>query len=426
MINTFRPSATLLTLATALSLAACTSSTASDTNQTQASSKEVTTNNVRIGQAGFETSSYDDSDTFQRAINQISQNGGGQVIVPTGTYRIHNIDLKNDTHVLFETGVTLVPGKGRGRNLFNCGYDGAPVSNVALIGPGERFTVDFTDSSVAPEVTKLRVIGVGDCDGFRFENFNVIDNYTVFSSIIFGWRGHSRGRAMHGRNGNVENITAKNAHYGYGAIQAHSGENIKFRNIKSVGGVAVRLETGLIPMNKAQVGGLNDILVDGAYSKNGQAALMFQPHTMRHGSIVARNIESDGSEFAVSIAKPFVSKRRYTAADNLSPGEYKSLKIDNIKATYRDGPIITRFTHLKYYPEILHPMITRVSDQISQPELRGPSIAAVSLQDNLTKTIKITNVEAIGFEHHPDIITNNDVFQGRLKNIGGPKFKNKN
>ena len=164
MKYTFTPTATLLALASALSLAACTSSSASDTDQIQTPSKANSTNNVRIGQAGFETFSHDDSDTFQRAISQISQNGGGQVIVPAGTYRIHNIDLKNDTHVLFEAGVTLVPGKGRGRNLFNCGNDGAPVSNVALIGPEERFTVDFTDSSVAPEVTKLRVIGVGDCD----------------------------------------------------------------------------------------------------------------------------------------------------------------------------------------------------------------------------------------------------------------------
>ena len=419
---TFTPTATLLTIATALSLAACTSSSASDTNQTQTPSKENSINNVRIGQAGFETSPSDDSDTFQRAIDRVSQKGGGQVIVPAGNYRIFNIDLKSGVHVRFEPGVTLVPGKGRGANLFNCGNSGDRVSNVALMGPEERFTVDFTDASVTPEVTKLRVIGVGDCDGFQFKNFNIIDNYTVFSSLIFGWDGHIDGRAKHGRNGNVENITAKNAHYGYGAIQAHSGENIIFRNIKSVGGVAVRLETGLIPMNKAQVGGLDDILVDGAYSVNGQAALMFQPHTMRHGSIVARNIESNGSEFAVSISKPFVSKKRYTAADNLKPGKYESLKIDNVKSTYSDGPIITRFTHLKYYPEALHPMITRAEGAISQPELRGPSIAAVSLQDNLSENIEITNVDAIGFNHHPDIITKMNTFNGNLRRLGGPRL----
>lgn len=409
-------------LSTTLALTACTVSSASDGEALNRSTHKEPANVVTIGQVGFETTRPQNSRTFQEAIDTVNEKGGGQVIVPAGTYRIKNIHLKNDVHIVFEPGVTLIPGKGKRSNIFNCGNDGVPVSNVALIGPDQRFTFDFTDVSVTPEVTKLRAIGVGDCDGFLFKNFDIKDNYTVFSSLIFGWDGHEGDRAKHGRNGTVENITSKNAHYGYGAIQAHSGENIIFRNIKSVGGVAVRLETGLIPMNKAQVGGLDKILVEKAYSQNGQAALMFQPHTMQHGSIIARDITSDGSEYAVSIATPFVSKRRYTAADNLKPGKYKSLKIDTVKSTYRDGPIITRFTHLKYYPEALHPMITRAEGGISQPELRGPSIAAVSLQDNLSDNIEITNIESIGFDYHPDIITNKDVFKGNVRNIAGPRL----
>ncbi|WP_017930701.1 glycoside hydrolase family protein [Robiginitomaculum antarcticum] len=410
------------TLASVITLASCTSSSATETTIDTTS---TALNTVTIGQKGYETSGQKDGQIFQRAIDVVNQKGGGQVIVPAGQYQIFNVDLKSGVHVMFEPGVTLVPGNGRGANLFNCGNSGSAVSDVALVGPAERFTVDFTGDNVTPEVTKLRVIGVGDCDGFRFENFNVIDNYTVFSSLIFGWDGHSGERAKHGRNGNVENITATNAHYGYGAIQAHSGENIIFRNIKSVGGVAVRLETGLIPMNKAQVGGLNDILVEGAYSQSGQAALMFQPHTMQHGSIVAQNIVSDGSEYAVSIAAPFVSRTRYTSEDNLKPGKYDSLIIDNVKSTYTDGPIITRYTHLKYYPEALHPMITRVAGAISQPELRGPSIAAVSMQDTLSQNISITNVEAIGFKHHPDVISKDDIFAGNWKKLGGPRLSPK-
>ena len=109
------------------------------------------------------------------------------------------------------------------------------------------------------------------------------------------------------------------AHYGYGAIQAHSGENIVFRNIKSIGGVAVRLETGAGKMNLARIGGLFDIAVENAVNINGQAALMFQPHTMNHGHVVARNISSDGSEFAVSVAPPFVSKKKFGGKGEFVP-----------------------------------------------------------------------------------------------------------
>lgn len=374
---------------------------------------------IIIGQKEFKVRGANHTQVFQRAIDTVSREGGGNITVPKGRYRLKNIDLKSGVKLIFDDKAVIKPVvRGRGANIFNCGLSGEMVKDVAITSASGRFTFDFTGNDVIAEETKLRAIGIGDCSSFHFGNFDVKDKFTVFSSLIFGWAGVDKERSLHGREGLIENITVRDAHYGYGAIQAHAGEAIFFNNIKSFGGVAVRLETGLIPMNRAQIGGLDQILVDGAYSINGQAALMFQPHTMQHGDITARNIVADGSEFAVSIAKPFVSKRRYKPEEGFQPGSYRSLKISGVKATYRDGPIITRFTHLKYYPEELHGEITEVTKTSSQPHFRGPSIAAVSRQDNITQTIDIQNVQAIGYKHHPDIITEEHVYVGRVK-VGG-------
>lgn len=374
---------------------------------------------IIIGRKGYKLKGVNHSDIFQRAIDTVSRKGGGNITVPAGRYRLKNVDLKSGVKLIFDQDAVIEPAvTGRSANIFNCGFTGATVRDVAIISSSDRFAFDFTGDDVIAEETKLRAIGIGDCERFHFGNFDVKDKFTVFSSLIFGWDGVDGNRSLHGREGLIENITVENAHYGYGAIQAHSGEAIFFNNIKSFGGVAVRLETGLIPMNRAQIGGLDKIVVDGAYSVNGQAALMFQPHTMQHGDISARNIVADGSEFAVSIAKPFVSKKRYKPEDGFKPGSYKSLNISGVKSTYRDGPIITRFTHLKYYPEKLHSEITEVKTRSSQPHFRGPSIAAVSRQDNLTRTINIQNVQAIGYKHHPDIITEDHIHSGKVK-VGG-------
>lgn len=321
--------------------------------------------------------------------------------------------MKSDVHVIFQSGVTVRPIEGKEVNVFQFGKP-EQIKDASLIGPEDRVRFDFT---ALPTYTKVRVVGVSDCDNFRIANLTIDDSRTVFSTISLDWDGVRDGVAKIARNGLIENVTANDAHYGYGAIQAHSGENIVFRNIKSVGGVAVRLETGLKPMNESGIGGLFNILVEDVTSVNGQAALMLQPHTMIHGDVVARNIRADGSEFAVYIANGFVSKERYGPDSSKKAGQFRSINIDGVKAIYRDAPIITRYVHLRYYPEELHRMITRVEEG-TEPGFRGPSIAAganMLVGDSTVVTIK--NVEAIGFKYRPDIITPKDIFEGSIKGL---------
>ncbi|TWT79457.1 Iota-carrageenase precursor [Planctomycetes bacterium CA13] len=371
---------------------------------------------VAIGSAHYPVKSQDNSKTFQKAIDDVHAGGGGHVVVPAGEYRLMDIQMKSNVHVIFKSGVVLRPRNEEDGNLFNFGMKEA-VQNTSLIGSDDRTVFDFTGMT-----SNLRAVCVNDCNNFRVANFTVNDNRTVYSSFTFGWGGVRDGVAEIARNGLIENLTANDAHYGYGAIQAHSGENMIFRNIKSVGGVGVRLETGYKKMNLSGVGGLFNILVENVSSKNGQAALMFQPHTMKHGDVVARNIRSDGSEFCVYIANPFVSKKKYGPETEKVAGSFKSITVEGVQAVYRDGPIVTRYPHLEYYPKELHASIVRIEEG-SEPGYRGPSIAAVANMQPEEETISITNVEATGFQYRRDIMTPDDLFRGSIKHLVNPQSK---
>lgn len=365
-----------------------------------------------------DTRGRDDSRALQKLVDKMSEAGGGEVIIPAGRYGVGSIQMRSGVDIRAEAGVTLFPILGRRTvNMFECGDKDEKVTNASFTGPESRVLFDVTGDDVVPDLSAVRAFGISDCENFRIANVTVNDKQTTFSSIILGWAGEKKGVPKIARNGVIENFTANNAHYGYGAIQAHAGDTITFRNIKSVGGVAVRLETGLIPMNRARSGGLYNIEVENITSQSGQAALMTQPHTIKHGKVRARNIVAEGSEFAVLIAKPFVSKTRYRKEDNMSLGSYESLTIDGVKATYTEGPIITRYTHLKYYPieEVVN--VTRLPKDGNIPNYRGGSIAAVGNMDNISSDISITNVEAIGFKHHPAVIYPDDLDKFKLNKL---------
>ena len=364
------------------------------------------------------TRGRDDSKALQKLIDQTSAAGGGEVVIPAGRYGVGSVQMRSGVDIRAQEGVTLFPVLSRRTvNMFECGDKDNKVVKASFSGPESRVIFDVAGDDIVPDQSAVRAFGISDCENFRIANVTVNDKQTTFSSIILGWSGEEKGVPKIARNGVIENFTANNAHYGYGAIQAHAGDTITFRNIKSVGGVAVRLETGLIPMNRARSGGLYNIEVENIISQSGQAALMTQPHTIKHGKVRARNIVAEGSEFAVLIAKPFVSKTRYRKEDNMPLGSYESLTIDGVKATYTAGPIITRYPHLKYYPVEEVKKVTRLPKDGNIPNYRGGSIAAVGNMDNISANISVTNVEAIGFEHHPAVIYPKDLDRFNIRKL---------
>lgn len=367
-------------------------------------------NTVEMGSSRYRTDGADDSAAFQQAIDWVNSHGGGRVVVPCGRYQVMGISLKSDVHIVFESGVTLEPVAGEEGNLFSFG-EKELIQNVSLIGPADRTVFDFSALSLRG---KYRAVVVNDCTNLRLANLTINDHFTIFSALTFGWGGVRDGDiAKVARDVLVENITANNANYGYGSIQAHSGKNMIFRNIKSVGGVAVRLETGYAKMNRSGIGGLFNILVEDVTSINGQGALMMQAHTMRHGDVTACNVQADGSEFALYIANKFVSTKKYGEDSGKTAGGFASITVNGVRAVYRDGPNSTRYAHLRYFPKELHPLIHAVDNE-SRSGYVGPSIAAVANMQPEEKSISITNVEAIGFKYRPDIMTPADLYSGGI------------
>ena len=78
---------------------------------------------------------------------------------------------------------------------------------------------------------------------------------------------------------------------GGGAIEAHATNRIRFRTIRSVGGVTLRLETGIATFNGIQDRSARDIV-----NVNGRVAVLFQPHAVRsHNRVSVRGAEPIGS-----------------------------------------------------------------------------------------------------------------------------------
>ncbi|UZO82228.1 hypothetical protein NBT05_07065 [Aquimarina sp. ERC-38] len=354
-------------------------------------------------------SNSNDNVLFQKAISEVYKAGGGHVVVSSGTYTILNINLQSNVHIIFEKDVIIRPDmekapvhlkKGlKSGNIFQLGRKNF-TENVSIRGSKKNnVRINFSE-----ETAMLRAFNIGNCKNFKIANITIDDNKTLYSSLVLGWIGEKNGIGLIPTDGLVENFKAINANYEFGAVQAQSGLNIVFKDIESIGGVAVRLETGYKKMNDSGTGGLYDITVENLISRKGQAALLLQAHTLDHGDIVAKDISAYGSEFAVILEAAFVSRKNFDENPKKTHGTFQSVTIDKVKAVYEDGPIETKYAHLDKYPIELHPKIQVVTTN-GEKQFFGPSIAAVAHLFKKDNNVKITNIKATGFTHHPDIIT---------------------
>ena len=97
---------------------------------------------VAIGSAEYPADAADDSEVFQQAIDDVSAAGGGHVPVPAGEYRLIDIEMKSDVHVIFKSRVMIRPVKGVEGNVFGFGMEGL-VESVSLIAAEDRTVFDL-------------------------------------------------------------------------------------------------------------------------------------------------------------------------------------------------------------------------------------------------------------------------------------------
>ena len=360
----------------------------------------------------------DDSQTFTNAINSVNNNGGGKVVVNAGTYRILEIDLKSNVHVEVNSGATFLPfnpSTSANNALFSADSNSG-IDNFSLIGIGGDFSMDLTSVG---STTRMRVINLKYCSNFKIANFNIIDNNTEFSSLAFGSNYTTTGTGDDRRitsirgvptDGIIENIAMTNGHYGYGLVQTQAGKNLLFRNLSTVGGAALRLETGFNLLQYTELFDFEDLKLDNIWARdisctNGQSALQISPHTLDQGYFNAENITATSCEFAVVWAAGFLGQPEQEAG--LTPGTFESTsKIRNVTATFGQNAQM-RSQRLRYIPCQLR--VERsggigVSTTINNPDgesRSAPSPGAVLSEEDkpgfYALDFPVTEVTAIGY-----------------------------
>ncbi len=343
----------------------------------------------------------DDSPKLQTAIDAVSAAGGGRIVIPLGNYSFAEISLKSNVRLEIDKGAVIRPTDRADQSnyaIFNVG-DASTVNNVSISGIGGSFNVDISLTNY----TNVTVIRCQNANNFQFAFINVIDNYTKFAAIAFGYTLYN-GTYYGPTNGVVKNANIENAQWGYGLIQTQVGNHILFKNLSGNGGSTLRLETGFTELNQLQILGLYDIVGRNINVKNGNAAVQVSPHCMKNGKFDIDTVNAVNSSFAVLIAKGY----QRSTETNLQPGYFASTSVINhVTATYGTTAQL-KAKDFGYVPCPLRNQISPTFNPDGESQA-GPAIVAVlDIAGSGTGagyfTTTFTNVAQTGFNYQPKTI----------------------
>ncbi|MFD2255245.1 hypothetical protein ACFSSA_01025 [Luteolibacter algae] len=352
---------------------------------------------ITLGSPGYETTGADDSAAFSDAINDVAAAGGGIVWVPEGDYSLVGVEMKSNVHLRIRTGSIL---RMQAEGLMF--WFGGGIENVSIRGAGGRFTVNMGNFDTSRFITGNGV------DNMLVANIDIEDPHeTVYSSISLGW---DRIRDETPSNVTVRNISCLNKeHYGYGIIQAQAASDSFFTNLEGHGGVPVRLETGWKLMNLAKRGGVFNIKATNITSKDGQAAVMMQPHTITNGDVFINHVNSVGSEFTVVLEKGGTWK--YSAQEvqdyGLATGTFGMISVGNAHGAYHSSGVPTRYSRLDNYTPSELQKVFRDPGKISGHS--GPSIAVVGNYGD-SSSLTTWNISGTGGYVNPLISDEDDEY----------------
>jgi hypothetical protein len=273
------------------------------TPATSTSTPLETGTNVRaFGAAGDGTSN--DTAAFERAMAEAARVGGAVYVPAPGNYRIANVTPPSNTRLQVQAGASLKKYGSANGPLFNVqGPDATTfVNNVRIEGVGGTFNIDLYDAG--QETAGIRYRNVRN---FSLRNMVCIqnnDNPTQEApssrrpciSFLPRSAGPVNGVYNHPIDGEFENIHSEGSPYGWGLTQITGGENLRFFDISSEGGVPLRLENygdNWTPFD--------NIVADGVRCKNGHDAVHMNPHGAMHGTVTIRNVVADSCESALSL-----------------------------------------------------------------------------------------------------------------------------
>ncbi|MER2490765.1 hypothetical protein [Catenovulum sediminis] len=251
----------------------------------------------------------DDTDIMQQALDEMSTElGGGKLIIPAGDYYFRSVHLRSNVHLEVEQGATFYMAQGGGWNvwMFEMGNDNeGKAENFSLVGLGDGFTIDLSIDRTADQNERVAVFKMGDIENFKFANFKINDNKTIFASFLVGIT--ERDNDIHWPvNGIIENIDQSNSLFGYGLVQMYGADNILFRNLHSEGGITLRMETDNLTMKDYGKGGIRRIFAEDIRGTNCLAPVMFGPHFQENGSVQVNGVTATSCGFAVRVDDGFV------------------------------------------------------------------------------------------------------------------------
>ena len=327
------------------------------------------------------------SKALQKAIDDVSNKGGGVVFIPKGEYRFLNIIMRSNVKLYIDHRATISPyyNTKEKLSLFNFGDTGENIENVEVCGVGGRFNIVLEKQ----KSNKQRVFVFRGVKNFKVSNVHIEDVKVQLPIMSFGPT--ESGELVGPTNGEISYASVNNCHYGYGLVQMQCAFNTKFHKLSGVGGVTLRAETGAAAMNDAQRGGVFGVTGEYIHCKNGNAVVMVSPHSMINGDVSFDHINSDGCGWAVRLDKGFISSKQTTKG--LKVGTYTKATVDNVKAIAgKNAQVKTK--HFGFYKEGIAKQCPAYDENlISEPTF---SVGAVLNEANFP--VEIGKVEVDGFD----------------------------
>lgn len=338
----------------------------------------------------------DQSDVLLKAIEEVNQAGGGNIVIPKGVYRLSSINLKSDIHLLIDAGTVIKPSTGvvfnfsPGKELEKKNNRGF-IENVSVRGVGGAFIIDYHDRKYKD---RQRAIVAKMVRNFLISDMIVKDNYSVYCGIALTPSSEKKEdvtdwEVSRATDGTLRNLVHLKASPGYGLVQCHGAQSVHFENLYSLGGVALRLEVGA---NNKNVG-VYDLTAKNITCKNGKTAFMMGPHSAKNGVIKVDGVTAISCAKAVGIGNGHVKAK----APDQTPGWFgQGSYVKNIRAVFGTQAQIKRSEFLRIPSTKYYKNMKMWSDH---KFYTGPSIGAV-FNSATSYNVKIENVTMEGFEYN--------------------------
>jgi Bacterial Ig-like domain len=267
-------------------------------------SVQLPLNRINVTSAPYNATPNDstnDTTAFEAAMADADPND--EVYVPSGMFRLANVNIPSDTNLAIEAATTIKKyGTNNGpvftmQGVANTSF----VQNIHVYGVNGSFTMDLSDAP--QDTTGLRLRSVKN---FSIKNMDEIGRAdpssanSVLKPVISFLPMDTtplNGEYEHPHNGVIENVSAVNQAFGWGATQLTGAEDVHFQDISSEGGVALRLENF-----EAKATTIDDVTADNIICVNGHNAVNMNPHNADNGDVHITDVTANSCWQGINLA----------------------------------------------------------------------------------------------------------------------------